>query len=617
VEEQQVETTTRDGIRRVLYLQALASSSDEEVEVVELVFQRFLRLQTSYSTLLRPTNTYADPCVLLAAHQLAFLPPFPLPSLLPSMQTRSQGGKATASAPPQRQQTPPLLPPPIRALIYAQIDPLEMLSLFDLARLCRVSKADLAIARPILYSVAVIYDQRVSVMRGLNSMMRSMALRGKGAKEDDSDEDETDEDEDDEWGVRWMADRRSRGMLKTVRKHPHLANLVKSLVFYGQYETGAASVIVRQFLSACQNLKKIRALSLEPQPKSDWGGWGGGETNEFVGDDGFELLDVLQEKQSSIESLALRRMTSSNVEGFYYSLQYLKNLRSLSLSVDEESEWNADLYLNTYNTPPSPTFSLQHLDISRQVEPPLFNFFASSSSASLTSLSVAIRAESLDLSPFIALRHLAIAYCRGSVVVKTLSKVSASLVSLELRESRSMGMDDAAQQKSESEDGGSDEEYDSDFDEEEVKRLKKRRAEKAAKQAKENKASSFKTLLSRLPKSLVSLSLPFYLPDGKTGEMASFADDDYGALLSAIKRSTFLPRLQHLAVWDARNDEHYHTEGAESGDVSENAKEEKSFLGKQWRKLERTCEERGVQLRSVRYWTDWEMDEGKIMRVFT
>jgi hypothetical protein len=522
--------------------------------------------------------------------------------------SNSKDTQSTAALAPT--DNPLLLPPPLRALVYAQIDPLEPFSIVDLARLCRVSKADLAIVRPILYSVVVVYDQRTDMYR----MFSALHSRGTGggtqrnATSDDTEGEDEDPDEDDYGtlgGIKRTMDERAKRMLKTLEKHPHLAVCVTKLIFYGNYETETASKIVEKFCSVCPSVTAFRGVQKDSQQEG--GGWA---------EDGCKILDVLAKHEGQITSLAFRSMTPDNAVSLQCSLHRFPSLTSLSLSRDGEGRFFADLELWTsgFRASPPPAFALRHLDLSSVVEPALFDLFSSSSAVSLTTLVIAVRRDAFDLSPLIALQHLAIVYVGPSVVVKTLSTASPTIRSLELRWSIAISFDDGSYRKAESDYSDVGDSDEDDLDEEEREKREKAREEKRKKFETDN---SFATLLSHLPSQLTSLTFSYFLADGKTLGMDLEDPNELAVVLKILPSSSFLPALERLSICDTVEDECYNPYGDdENSSINREIREKKERLEKQKVELERVCDGRGVALGQVKPWHEAERFEGFIVRAF-
>jgi hypothetical protein len=125
----------------------------------------------------------------------------------------------------------------------------------------------------------------------------------------------------------------------------------------------------------------------------------------------------------------------------------------------------------------------------------------------------------------------------------------------------------------------------------------------------------FKRILSGLPSHLTSLSIPFFLSDGKSGQLADPEDNERSILLKALKRpSDFLPSLRVLGLSDLRDDDAYYFDGAGRGDIAKGRREEKRQLGSKRETVRKACEKRGVELRKVPQWDTAEDEEGKVPR---
>ncbi|BGP19872.1 hypothetical protein JCM10213_008655 [Rhodosporidiobolus nylandii] len=527
----------------------------------------------------------------------------------PAAKKPSTAQAKAAAQPKASSKRIPLLPPPIRARIIKSLDPLDALDFRSLAAFARTTKADRAIARPLMYQAVVVSDPRESIFSSLGALMRSM--RGLSMRARDEDDDEEDE-EDDDWEDKTddqernsALDRPTKRLIKAFEGDPELAKLPTSLVYYGRMETYGAALAAERILELCPSISHVRLLAMEPGMFED--------REHDYDDEGFSMLGVLSKQQARIKSLEVRRMPPYNSLEFFRIVPEFKNLSHLSFSVTRDEVW-ADLSASTYNAPPPAEHQLTSLDCGSVVEPPLFRSLIASSFSSLKHLTIAVRREPFDLSSLTSLSSLAIEYNRNEVARKTFKTASSSLTSLELRWSMVIDLDDGREAKYNSEydedsDWGDSED---DEDDEDDEAYEARLAAREAKAAKEAKEAAFKTLLAALPASLVRLFLSFRLDDG-TGESGMRYSEgektEFDTLLAALNKATWLPNLAVLDVHDPAK--------ADDGIGDGPTRSELRHYAKQRERLRKACEKKGTWLgpRAVGWW-EAERDEGKLPRAF-
>ncbi|GAA6020398.1 hypothetical protein JCM10207_002094 [Rhodosporidiobolus poonsookiae] len=497
-------------------------------------------------------------------------------------------------------------------LIIQHLDPLERDELQLLARFCLASKQSLALARPHLYSSAAILDRRCVDIRNADGgdrrrdcdslldalrpcgpaihppywhlermedqeMTAHVLLVGDALRRELPEEDYDSDDIYRVWSWRDLMDRRSIGLLTSLRAHPHLRSLVKHLQFVGVYEGRAAYHAVHQFLVLCPGIRALDLLYHRPPREPGITGFSRNEQPELQ-----LLADIV--RMPSLERLHVRFCHHRNVQLLLKTVSSLKQLKHFSFSFEEQSRYGWSLSDNLdhcieeavghprveVDLPALPS-TLTSFGLGTVAEPETFDSLTAPFLDTITSLSIAVRREAFDLTGFVHLEHLAVAFARYSTVADTLEDAPPSLRSLELRWSRSIEFDDANDRggfgwgEYGSDDDDSDDSDDSNdslspFAAPDAQDGEKKRKKSAKAPPKKN---SLGGLLPALPHSITYLHLAFYLEEAKERD----------ALLAAVKAKTkrgkngtyaVLPRLALLDVadesvadldrWDDRGD---------------------------------------------------------------
>ncbi|GAA5980941.1 hypothetical protein JCM11641_005492 [Rhodosporidiobolus odoratus] len=481
------------------------------------------------------------------------------------------------------------LPPAIRTLIYDKLDPLQTEDFRAMLALCRISKADCAVARPLLYQLAICYDKREDIyQRRLSGVRRSR----EEPLTEESDEEGYGSDESDDgspaYGMTNTVDTSAKKMLLSLEKYLHLQPLVTKFSFYGKFETYGALVILQRFLKICPNLSDIRLVAMK----------GGSINQDKYGeyDDGFPAIKTIIEHEQQIKSLFIRRISPMGSLEPLAALPKLSKLERFSFHIDRDDCW-ADV--SSGSRPDTPASPLTTLNLNTVVEPKLFKSLTSTSLTSLTTLTICIRQ-----------------FNRINILSQTLDTAPPSLLSLDLRRNASLDVHDDLEDRWSSDDpdydSDDDDRYDSSEDAESKKARMERKKVKNAKATKEAKESTFSYLLSHTPTALDRLSFSYYLDPLALVYWAGVKNQESDALLAALDSTEFCPVLRILDVADRAEEDRI-----VGSDYPERRKEDKEEWAQIRRKLEKACEKRGVWLsdRTEGWWEAIEQ-EGKIQRVF-
>ncbi|GAA6037717.1 hypothetical protein JCM8097_002305 [Rhodosporidiobolus ruineniae] len=496
----------------------------------------------------------------------------------------------------------------LRARIACHLNPQTRRGLLALSRLCRVSKAWCKAAQPRFWSAVVVYDlrcpawtisswrkphQRTHIKKGMEEALEKR--RGRPVAGDHSGDhvaavleesklctalrDTGDFDANDwllEWSAADLINSSTDQQLQILDGAPHLARLVKTVVFNGRYEGRAAGRAIERILKTCPALDEI-VLS-HPSDATDAFRRPMRHRCEFelvhrpASEMPFDAWPSLLRLAPSIRSLRLHNFLVSNVNTLFEHLSSsFPHLEHLSFGIqhtqnENENEWWSGwaYHGRSKRVRPSlvPTFRLRTLEIASFVDQELFDQLVNPHTSTLTSLTFTVRRRQLVLPPLPKLTHLAVIYANSRTLADTLMSAPPGLPHLELRRSEWLKQYDFQYQFEDHnisfiEDDGADTDaggvgwY-------------KRDPEFRYMQWRADNHSEY--LFAHLPQSLTRLSLSFFpsvpeseeefLPD----KYVDSTKDDWACLVDSLKQRskrgkngvpTWLPNLRILDVADS------------------------------------------------------------------
>lgn len=365
------------------------------------------------------------------------------------------------------------------------------------------------------------------------------------------------------------------------------------LLFYGGFASKRARIVTKRFLKVCPNIQSVRLVGMV-SPSND--------AHDSSGNGAFSLLPALLASKNQINSLTVKRAKELTLYRLLSHVDKLATLKNLELSPDQEDE-SKELELVDQSDPPS--FQLESLSLNAIAEPELFEHLTSTSFMTLTFLSIALHRMPFDLSSLSPLKTLAVVYRSGAVVAQTLKTVPSSLETLELRFSNLVAGGGVVRWHSQVNPFG---DFDSEDDDEhyDSETCAKRKAVRAAREADEKNNVAFGNLLQLLPSQISRLSIAFYPLTGLDEDQ----EDEFSALLKALRSPRFCPHLSFLDVADERKEDRLVLE-------PERTSEENRLVAARRRKLYKICKKRNVELGGGgQAWSEKEREEGKMMRAF-
>ncbi|BGP43227.1 hypothetical protein JCM10449v2_007255 [Rhodotorula kratochvilovae] len=497
---------------------------------------------------------------------------------------RASASNAAKRAPAARPPPPPVpaaapqqsLPKQILACIVSHIDPLHPEGLTSLLRLCRTSKALRAVARPALYRILPVYNQRDKCHSALSFLLdKFLELSDKPRPAPPANDDDT--------GV---LDRGAQRLLRALKADPARAALVEEVVFYGPIPGENPAGAMRRVLDICRDVKAVRLVEHEPPDVYERRN----DEDEWDREAGPCVLKVVHERFPDLKRLAVRGIHPDDQEYTLCLLAPFKDLEHLELKCSQFDRGYLDWADSTFGQAAGVEFTwrLKSLDLPNSMDDTLFDRLTLSSTETLESLGIGIRADALDLSDFVRVAHLTIAYSRPSVVAATLATAPTTVRVLELREDGDLTYADAREARF----NRDSEEYELDSDGDPVSPSGSDAGDDDERYA---------TMLASVPATVQHLRITSYL--GKEEE----AD-----LLRALADPAWAPQLGVLDLADEALGDNGWMDDLPRAE----RKEAKAEFKKVREKVRKACAKRGVRLGpAVPHWKEDENDEGKVPRM--
>ncbi|GAA6040069.1 hypothetical protein JCM8097_004765 [Rhodosporidiobolus ruineniae] len=313
--------------------------------------------------------------------------------------------------------------------------------------------------------------------------------------------------------------------IRTIEANPHLAPLVKTVAYYGDYHGDAPAQAIEHVLDLCPNVDDVRLVH---KAKNSGGGYSSWLMPREEAQRELPVMAVLQRKVPNLRRLVVRGVHHTASAAFGDSLPPFSSLKHLAFTFDmgERSDEEPEFFVSR------PSFQLESIATNAIFSPSSILCLIEPSATTLTSLSIALDREKLDLSACKALTSLAVEFARPTTVLKSLKTLKSSkLRSLELRRSGRIQMSQANYDRWNIDDGpkyadGSDDE-------------RERAAAQEARLKKEGKKDAYGVFLPALPATLEYLYLGYYLDLRETGPF-----------VRALADPAALPSLRVLDVAD-------------------------------------------------------------------
>ncbi|GAA5974934.1 hypothetical protein JCM5350_004510 [Sporobolomyces pararoseus] len=549
------------------------------------------------------------------------------------------------------------LPEDILRIVIEHLDPCEGLKTTKtLSSLCLTSKLLLELARPQLYSNIRIDDQRceydltwMSSIRQSNGRLSNESLqarpawvrtlfrekeydvekkewqkqqeakRQRGEEEysffyesdvfDEGDQDAYGEDEHAwpvlpklnyrSWGPTDILDPFSYQLLFTLEAQPHLARLVKKLDFQGRIEGKPTSIIIERFLTICPNVETILLYRgavrfLEDYPR---------------------VVGAIRRQAPNVKNLEIIDFNDEGSEEVFQGISKLSQLSHLSLTCTPR--YSIELSANAFPLTSLSTRNLSSFHLGSLWTSKFYERFPSHFLESITSLGVAVRRETPDLSNFKNLRHLTITYGYTSHAINTLQTLSPvnEIRSLELRLSETIFETEWKHRDWEEEAAG---EYGESEEEHEPGDEDAQQQEEGGeggftvsskKGKKEKELNSMVDLLDYLPAKLEELSIPSIVP---WSDQEPFAEAVKTKLLLPSIRKIFLGETESEEEDDTSDDDDSDQEETDSSKRKQKKKRKETWLDRISKYL---VEEKGIEVYRVKLWDESRKERSAMMSI--
>ncbi|GAA5965290.1 hypothetical protein JCM3765_007152 [Sporobolomyces pararoseus] len=429
--------------------------------------------------------------------------------------------------------------------------------------------------------------------------------------EDNGDEDLPERDYLD-WGPTDILDPFSYQQLLSLEAHPHLAQLVKAIDFHGRLEGKPTSIIVERFLIVCPNIETIllyrgsvRSLAVHPR-----------------------VAQVIVKRARNLKNLEVIDFAEMGSRTLFKKLSKLPRLSHLSLSCSN-SRYPTEFSSVDFSLASLSTRSLTSLHLGSLFSPDFFESIPSRFLKSITSLGIAVRRETPDLSKFKSLQHLTITYGYTSHAVEALQTLSSinEIKSLELRTSNPLWRFEFIQRRDEREydydywgsadDEDEDEDDNDESDDEEEGEQGGGRVGLAIPSRKvktERELDSLVDLFDHLPPKIETLSIPSLLTEEEEREFTQAVE------------TKLPPSLKKISLLREGNDKEEGGGGDVCSDENENSYKARRRAEREERKrnpvetwLDKVSkylsEEKGVEVFRVQHWTGGRSERSLLSRL--